>query len=110
MKKLILMLLFIGFFSDASFVCTVTIVDRDWYDTEMHIKENCKKGDILSVTSDSDNILFQEQDLLIFLGRFCRFDREIISRKLGVMEILFCELNDNLKRRSRPEKTFKPMG
>ena len=106
MKKLIFLLLFVGFFSDASFVCTLKIVDRDWYETEMHIKENCNKGDILVVTSDADNITFQEQDLLIFLGRSCRFDREIISRKIGKNEILFCELNDNLGRRSRPEKTL----
>jgi hypothetical protein len=102
MKKLTLMLLFIGFFSKAEQICRVFVVPTESYDAEVYIRENCIKNDILSVISTSDSLALQSLELKMFLQRFCRFDREIIFRQSGKApkqeEMLICTLNDTLPR------------
>ena len=102
MKKLILMLLFVGFFSKAEPICALKFDALESPVAEEGIQVNCKKNDILSVISTSDSLALQSLELKMFLQRFCRFDREIIFRQSGKApkqeEMLICTLNDTLPR------------
>ncbi len=105
MKKLILLLLFVGFFSEAEdgrSVCRIFWTEEVEKEVIELIIGKCKKGDILSMESrgmvpESDAEMIRGK----FLSKFCRFDREIIIRdELGFREIKrFDEV-------IRPEITF----
>jgi hypothetical protein len=101
MKKLIFLLLFVGFFSDASGKCTVYLdSDSIWE----FIRENCVKDDILDVTSKGVGELSIETRLLelnIFAVSFCRYDREIIISPLVNFAKLSCVLNSTESRKRR---------
>lgn len=101
MKRLVFLLLFVGFFSNASYSCTIDIRhNKSVYEAVAHIRDKCKKDDILFVHD------FTGIQLRSFLKDYCRFDREIIFRqkdndpkKYG---FLSCVLWDNKSRRYRP--------
>ena len=100
MKRLVFLLLFVGFFSKAESICDV-YVEISSYDADVYIRENCKKNDILSVRSIADNLIAQRMMLLAVVETHCRFDREIIFKLFGETYFLVCVLNSTEPRPDR---------
>ena len=99
MKKLIFLLLFVGFFSSADEYCSVDLSKENFRE---FIKTNCVKDDIINATMNNESFPKQVGELYVFAGFYCRFDREIIFKVLNQQAaILACVLNSNLPRSVR---------
>ena len=101
MKKLVFLFLLFGFIAKAEQQCILEILPTQLVEGRMYIKENCEKGDILSVNSLRGA---QGKDLSMYLVDYCRFDREIVFRQTIIaldLQFLSCVLNSNEPRLKR---------
>ena len=99
MKKLILMLLFVGFFSSADEICKIYI--SDYNEAFAEIKKKCEKGDILTAESNVSNEFGQISYLQTLIEHFCNFDKEIIFKGIPNQWNLICVLNSTEPRKIR---------
>jgi hypothetical protein len=99
MKKLIFLLLFVGFFSSADEVCKIYI--SDYNEAFAEIKKKCQKGDILTAESNVSNEFAQMRYLQTLIEHFCNFDKEIIFKGIPNQWNLMCVLNSTEPRRFR---------
>tara|TARA_X000000950_G_scaffold263898_1_gene336623 strand:+ start:102 stop:410 length:309 start_codon:yes stop_codon:yes gene_type:complete len=98
MKKLIFLLLFVGFFSSADEYCVVELSKENFRE---FIKTNCVKDDIIKAGYDGGSLETEVAELHVFAGFYCRFDREIIFKVVNQDAILTCVLNSDLPRSIR---------
>lgn len=98
MKKLTLMVLFIGFFSNASSTCNIDIKPDKFSETISFIIENCKNDDILVATSRERLLADKATILTVVTSGYCRFDREIIFKQIDKEMLLSCVLNSTMPR------------
>ena len=88
MKKLIFLLLFIGFFSSADDICELYVYNEQG--AIFDIMNKCKRGDILSAETLILKKAAQRQVLLELIAPFCRFDKEIIFQEVADQHKLIC--------------------
>ena len=99
MKKLIFLLLFVGFFSDASYECTVDFNKYNWRDL---ILEKCAKDDtVITISQSGESFGSRVSKLVVFAQSYCRYDREIIFIPVGRDAAFSCVLNSTIPRRNR---------
>ncbi len=99
MKKLIFLLLFVGFFSNASGTCTVDFNKYNWSDL---IIEECGKDYIvITISQSGESFGSRVSKLVIFARYYCRYDREIIFIPIGRDAAFSCVLNSTMPRRKR---------